>query len=116
LGKPHDLADARRMLEKLSGREHEVISGLCVWPLSKNQPVVRLATTLLRMDRLSREQLDEYLASGQWSGKSGAFGYQDRTGWLHVITGSESNVVGLPLELLAEMLQEVNPLPGDQVS
>ena len=105
LGKPRDAADARRMLEKLSGQEHRVLSGLCLWPTPENAPLTRLAITVLHMDRLSREQLDEYLASGQWSGKAGAFGYQDRTGWLHVVAGSESNVVGLPLELLAEMLR-----------
>ncbi|MFW6124644.1 MAG: Maf family protein, partial [Pirellulales bacterium] len=51
-------------------------------------------------------ELDEYLASVQWQGKAGAFGYQDRIGWVHVIEGSESNVVGLPMELLADMLAE----------
>ena len=107
LGKPRDAADARRMLEKLSGQEHRVLSGLCLWPVPENTPITRLAVTVLRMDRLSPEQLDEYLASGQWSGKAGAFGYQDRTGWLHVVAGSESNVVGLPLELLAETLGEL---------
>jgi len=56
------------------------------------------------MDVLSDGQLDEYLASGAWRGKAGGFGYQDRLGWVHVLEGSESNVVGLPLELLAEML------------
>ena len=59
------------------------------------------------MDSLSTEQLDEYLASGGWEGKAGAFGYQDRLGWVHIVEGSESNVVGLPMELLAEMLAEV---------
>jgi septum formation protein len=59
------------------------------------------------MDRLTDAQLSEYLASGQWEGKAGAFGYQDRLGWVHVIEGSESNVVGLPLEMLAEMLADL---------
>lgn len=106
LGKPADRDDARRMLQLLSGREHHVYSGLCVWPCP-GQPRVRVATTTLRMDRLDSPQIDEYLASGQWEGKAGAFGYQDRIGWLHVVAGSESNVIGLPLELLAEMLAEV---------
>ena len=44
------------------------------------------------------------LESGAWEGKAGAFGYQDRLGWVHVVDGSETNVVGLPMELLAEML------------
>ena len=52
-------------------------------------------------------EIDDYLASGLWEGKAGAFGYQDRLGWVHVVEGSETNVVGLPLELLAEMLAEM---------
>jgi septum formation protein len=104
LGKPRDRGDARRMLELLSGREHRVYSGLCVWPLASGSPAVRVARTTLQMDRLLPEQIEEYLDGGQWEGKAGAFGYQDRVGWLHIVEGSESNVVGLPLELLAEML------------
>jgi septum formation protein len=61
--------------------------------------------TRLRMDRLSDEEIDDYLANGLWEGKAGAFGYQDRLGWVHVVEGSETNVVGLPMELLAEMLR-----------
>lgn len=102
LGKPVDRADARRMLELLSGREHHVLSGLCV--IEAGHERVEVDLTRLRMDRLAASDLDEYLASGQWEGKAGAFGYQDRLGWVHVVVGSESNVVGLPLELLARML------------
>ena len=106
LGKPADVKHAASMLRLLSGREHRVYSGLCLWPLPSGQPDVRLARTTLRMDPLSTRQIDEYLASGLWQGKAGAFGYQDRVGWLHIAEGSESNVVGLPLELLVEMLAE----------
>jgi septum formation protein len=105
LGKPDDLPHARRMLQMLSGREHRVHTGVCLWKVPNGKPLVQTATTVLRMDRLGGEQLEEYLAGGEWSGKAGAFGYQDRLGWIHVIEGSQSNVVGLPLELLAEMLQ-----------
>jgi septum formation protein len=107
LGKPGDAAHARAMLEALSGRTHRVLTGLCLWRVPEGEPAVRVAVSTLRMDRLSRRQLDEYLASGQWEGKAGAFGYQDRLGWVHVIDGSQSNVVGLPLELLAEILPAV---------
>ncbi len=72
------------------------------------QPLIRVAVTKLRMDKLTNAQLDEYLASGQWEGKAGSFGYQDRLGWVHIVEGSESNVVGLPMELLAEMLAEIS--------
>jgi septum formation protein len=70
-------------------------------------PLIRVAVTRLRMDNLTKSQLDGYLASGAWQGKAGAFGYQDRLGWVHIIEGSPSNVVGLPLELLADMLAEI---------
>ncbi|MBX9787962.1 MAG: Maf family protein [Pirellulales bacterium] len=104
LGKPADAAHARRMLSDLSGREHLVLSGLCLWPPAGGAPRTEIAESRLRMDELSDAQIDEYVASGLWAGKAGGFGYQDRLGWLHVTAGSESNIVGLPLELLAEML------------
>jgi septum formation protein len=125
LGKPRDEADARAMLTKLSGREHRVLTGVCLIPVplpcreglgegSVNsppnepaQPLIRVAVTKLQMDPLTSLQLDDYLASGAWEGKAGAFGYQDRLGWVRVVEGSESNVVGLPMELLAEMLVEL---------
>jgi len=107
LGKALDEYHARHILQILSGQEHRVFSGLCLWKIPHGQPRIRVAITTLRMDRLSRAQLDEYLAGGQWEGKAGAFGYQDRLGWVHIAEGSESNVVGLPLELLAEMLREI---------
>ncbi len=107
LGKPADEHCARQMLRTLSGRPHRVLSGLCLWPVPQGEPQVRVAVTTLQMDPLSEAQLDEYLAGGQWEGKAGAFGYQDDLDWVHVVEGSESNVVGLPLELLAEMLAEL---------
>ena len=106
LGKPADREDAKVMLALLSGQEHRVYSGLCLWPLPDGEPAARVAVTRLRMDPLAPELLDAYIAGGQWQGKAGAFGYQDGLDWVHVIEGSESNVVGLPMELLAEMLEQ----------
>ncbi len=108
LGKPSDRNHARQMLQLLSGREHHVYSGLCVWSVATGRPALRVATTTLRMDRLGEAQIEEYLSSGQWEGKAGAFGYQDRAGWLHIVEGSESNVIGLPMELLEEMLEKID--------
>ena len=56
------------------------------------------------MAPISDEQLTQYLDAGDWEGKAGAFGYQDGHDWLWIEAGSETNVVGLPMELLAEML------------
>ena len=98
LGKPVDEQHAWRMLRRLRDNEHRVYSGLCIWPVPAHAPggaqavgpkppEVRVATTTLRMDQIADSQLDEYLASGQWRGKAGAFGYQDRPGWLHITAG-----------------------------
>ncbi len=108
LGKPRDEAHARAILSQLSGRDHRVLTGVCLWPLRGTTPLIKLAVTKLRMDLLTDEQLDEYLDGGQWEGKAGAFGFQDRLGWVHIVEGSASNVVGLPMELLTEMLAEIN--------
>jgi len=105
LGKPRDERDARRMLELLSGRSHAVVSGLCLWPLPGGEPWIETARTTLEMRPLSPGEIREYLSDRLWVGKAGGFGYQDRLGWLTIVEGSESNVVGLPLELLAEMLE-----------
>ncbi len=108
LGKPRDQEHARQILLSLSGQEHRVLTGLCLWPMPENTPDVRVARTRLYMDPLSPEQLDAYLAGGQWKGKAGAFGYQDGLDWVRVLEGSETNVVGLPMELLAEMLEAIS--------
>lgn len=107
LGKPADETHARRMLQLLRNHEHRVLSGLCVWPLEADEPLLAVDVTLLKMDDLPDEAIEVYLASGAWEGKAGAFGYQDRLGWIHIVQGSESNVVGLPMELLESMLQQL---------
>jgi septum formation protein len=117
LGKPADEAHARAMLTALSGQTHRVLSGLCLMEACGDcrtgcqpvpqEPLAAVAITTLRMDQLTPQQLDEYIAGGQWEGKAGAFGYQDGLDWVHIVEGSESNVVGLPMELLAEMLESL---------
>jgi septum formation protein len=113
LGKPVDESHARRMLELLRGSVHRVYSGVCAWrPFdAAASPDVQLALSQLTMDAIAESELDEYLASGMWRDKAGAFGYQDRADWLHLSSGSESNVIGLPMELATAMLaaQGVHP-------
>nr|VFK17026.1 MAG: septum formation protein [Candidatus Kentron sp. LPFa] len=104
LGKPSDREHARRMLHWLKGNEHRVLSGLCLWRAGTSRYAVAVSVTRLVMEPLTDSRIEDYLASGQWRGKAGAFGYQDGHDWLRVLEGSESNVVGLPLELLREML------------
>ncbi|MDP7205510.1 MAG: nucleoside triphosphate pyrophosphatase [Pirellulaceae bacterium] len=109
LGKPAHLQDARRMLQLMSGQKHRVLSGLCLWQRPSDRVICRSATTFLAMEKLEHRQLEEYLATDQWKGKAGGFGYQDNLDWIRIVEGSESNVVGLPLELLAELLDSLPP-------
>lgn len=104
LGKPHNRQHAREMLSLMRGREHRVYSGLCVWPRPLGEPIVDVAVSHLRMHAISDKQLEDYLDSKQWEGKAGAFGYQDGLDWITLLEGSESNVVGLPMENLAHIL------------
>ena len=108
LGKPRDREDARRMLKLLRGKEHRVHSGVCLWVRPEDQVLLQVDTTTLFMDEVSDQQLENYLDTNKWEGKAGAFGYQDGWDWLHVTKGSETNVVGLPMELLGDMLDELN--------
>jgi septum formation protein len=113
LGKPADRDDARRMLELLSGRVHRVLTG--VWLRAKSddpngpmRAVEAVEESLLEMGPLEGPLLEWYLDSGMWRGKAGACGFQDERLPLQLVAGSESNVVGLPLERVRAMLDALD--------
>ncbi|MDR3199078.1 MAG: Maf family protein [Planctomycetaceae bacterium] len=113
LEKPADRDDARQMLRFSRGQVQSVLSGLCL--LAKSVPenagttIAGTDKTTLLMQPITDSEIEDYLDSGLWCGKAGAFGYQDRHDWLSVIEGSESNIVGLPMELLRQMLGNLKP-------
>jgi septum formation protein len=100
LGKPTDRDHAEKMLRLMSGKVHRVLTGVCLWERPANRRTCFLEQTVLRMDELSDDQLKAILDTDNWVGKAGGFGYQDGLDWLHVESGLESNVVGLPVEKL----------------
>ena len=108
LGKPEDREHARQMLTRLRGRSHSVYSGICLWDKTSAHRLVRVDVSHLWMEPISDQQLDAYLDSEQWVGKAGAFGFQDGPNWIRLDRGSASNVVGLPMELLGEMLVDMS--------
>ena len=116
LGKPKDREHAREMLTLMSGRNHRVFSGLCLWRRPSDQVWGDVDVTQLRMDELEEQQLEDYLETDAWQGKAGAFGFQDGLDWVHILEGSESNVVGLPLEGLAQLIDQAiveSSAPGE---
>ena len=111
LGKPRDQEHAESILRTLSGRRHDLYSGICLWSVKHQKCLVDVVRTELEMQPLTESMLDQYLDSMLWEGKAGAFGYQDGNDWLAVLDGgSESNVVGLPMERLAELLENFHSL------
>ena len=107
LGKPDDVADARRMLEMLSGRTHRVISGVALVRNAVTPPAVRTCSTDVRFRILDAVDLQFYLGTREWTGVAGAYRIQERGVFLvDWIRGSYSNVVGLPLETFYGMLRE----------
>lgn len=95
--KPQDEADARRILEKLSGRRHRVYTGVCVFS-PHGQDVCRIVMTRVSLKRLTAEDIDAYVATGEWEGKAGAYGIQGSAAkFVTFISGSYTNIVGLPL-------------------
>ncbi|MEW4565663.1 Maf family protein [Bremerella sp. JC770] len=107
LGKPRDRDHAREILTALRGQDHYVWSAICLWVRPADEVIVDVDRTTVKMAQLSDAEIEEYLDSGLWEGKAGAFGIQDRTGWVEIDEGSLTNVVGLPMELLERMLQRL---------
>jgi septum formation protein len=116
LGKPLDEADASRMLHLLSGRTHQVITGVCLVSAAlrtENQQLetgfedTRSETTLVTMTKLSDDDIRSYIATREPMDKAGAYAIQGvASRWIPRIEGDYFNVVGLPVALVQKMLQE----------
>jgi septum formation protein len=105
VGKPDDLDDARAILTSLSGREHELWTGVVLWRRPDDLQIVWQECTRLFFRELSAQELDAYLATDTWVGRSGAYAIQeDNDPFLRIIEGSLTNVIGLPMESLQRYL------------
>ena len=104
LEKPADAADAKRMLKVLSGRAHEVTTGVCL--IANGKEDVRSETTRVYFDELSDAEIAGYVATGEPMDKAGAYGIQGRASrFIGKIEGDYFNVVGLPVALVTSMLR-----------
>ena len=107
LGKPEDAADAARMLRLLSGRTHHVITGVAV--IGAESTEVAAEVTGVRFLTLSDEEISAYVATGEPMDKAGAYAIQGRAArWIPRVEGCYFNVVGLPLAMVATMLEAVD--------
>jgi septum formation protein len=105
LGKPADENDASRMLRLLSGREHQVITGVCL--LGSDLEDVRSESTAVHFSPMTDAEIRDYMATGEPMDKAGAYAIQGiASRWISKIEGDYSNVVGLPIDLVWRMLRE----------
>lgn len=110
LGKPVDAKEAEKFLQKLSGRRHRVISGICV--LHKDKKILKVVTTIIKFKRLSQEEINYMIASKEWEDKSGGYMIQGIAGgFVEWINGSVTNVIGLSLYETGNMLRSFGVLP-----
>jgi septum formation protein len=109
LGKAASRAEARHMLESLSGTEHDVLTGWCVLRTTDERLVAGVGQTILEMRRWSEAEIEAYLDSGEWEGKCGAYGLQmPNDPFVTRMIGSAANVIGLPMESLLPVLKELD--------
>ena len=108
LGKPADPEEARTMLRRLSGRAHEVLTGVALLETPKGAAVSAIEETRVVFRTLDEEEIAAYVATGEARDKAGAYGIQGRAAvFVPRIEGSWSNVVGLPLELVDRLLRRL---------
>ncbi len=112
LGKAKDKSEARWMLHSLSGTRHAVITGLALLG-PHDERLLASEVTWIQMKPLSEQDVEAYVASGEWIGKAGAYAIQETAErFIELVDGSFTNVVGLPMELLERMFIELDYHPN----
>jgi septum formation protein len=108
LGKPGGEAEAREMLELLSGRTHEVITGVALRDAARGRGASGRESSSVRFAPLSPSDVAWYLGTGEWSDKAGGYGLQGAGGWLvEGVEGCPANVIGLPPQLVRRLFAEL---------
>lgn len=105
LGKPKDPHDAWRILSLLSNSEHTIITGVCIMDIPSKKKLLRIDRTCIKMRKITEEEIAVYVRTGEPMDKAGAYAVQgEGKKFVEKIEGSYSNAVGLPLEIVQEML------------
>lgn len=109
LGQPADEADARRMIQLLENCSHEVVTGVALfWPDSGRREIF-VDEAVVHVGDIGEARIDEYLCTGQWQGKAGAYNLSERieAGWPITYEGDPSTVMGLPMIALLRRLERI---------
>jgi septum formation protein len=104
-GKPEDEEDAKRILKRLSGREHLVITGICV--VGPEKSIAKPITSKVKIKSLTYQEIEDYIATGEPMDKAGAYAIQGKGSFMvRSFSGSKNNIIGLPLDELKILLKK----------
>ncbi len=114
LGKPSDAGEAGRMLRRLSGRTHTVLTAFCILDAATGERVLKVVESRVTMKAIGERELDEYIATGESLDKAGAYAIQGAASrFVERVEGSYTNVVGLPMDELEDELRAMGLIsPG----
>lgn len=111
LGKPKDFDDAYRILMLLNGNMHKVVTSVCIYDVAKNKSIIKSETSEVIFNKLSSDRIQGYITKYNPYDKAGAYGIQELPeGFIKEIKGDYDNIVGLPVKMLKNMLEEINLL------
>ena len=106
-GKPEDEEDAKRILKKLSGREHTVVTGICV--VGPEKSLDKAVVSQIKIKPLTDQEIEDYIATGEPMDKAGAYAIQGKGSFMvRSFFGSKNNIIGLPLDELKILLKKTH--------
>ena len=109
LGKPKNADHAREMLRELSSNPHRVITGVAIVDRKNRRRVIASDVTWIEMHPMTDQQIEDYIQTGEWEGKAGAYGIQGTADkFVKSVRGSWSNVIGLPMEMLSNYFAKLS--------
>lgn len=108
VGKPADAKEARQIVQRLLNAPHKVITGLAICRFSDDMELITHDSTTVYPRKLTKKQIDEHIKGNSWKDKSGAYAIkEDGDEFIERINGSLTNVMGLPMELLEDLLSKI---------
>jgi septum formation protein len=107
IGKANNEEEAFEILKKMMGRTHRLITGIAVTGFKNPKIIIDVDTTIVEFIELSDEEIREYIKTNEWKGRAGAYSIRDKASlFINRINGSSSNVIGLPMHKLYEILKK----------
>ncbi|MHA1150945.1 MAG: Maf family protein [Promethearchaeota archaeon] len=107
IGKAKNEEEAYKILKKLTGQTHNLITGIAIGETTSNRMIIDYDSTSVQFLKLTIEEIQAYIKTGEWKGRAGAYSIRDRASlFIKSVNGSPSNVIGLPMQKIFKILKE----------